>query len=283
MKEKPLNLTEHDNEHRWLSGVFPSIDTEVDNAGERVRKNRAAWVCTNRHGGCSEGVYDSLNVGLRVGDLRLNVVDNRHRISQALKLNSLLFVHQTHDTNILTIRNLQGKSLSEDLQPDDGCDGMITALTRVGLAIQTADCQAVLLHDPVHSVIAAAHCGWRGSVRGILSAVVSRMAEDFDSNPNDIHAVISPALGVCCAEFVHYREELPESFLSFRSGENHFDFSAISTMQLTEAGLQKENIRPLNICTSCDENYFSWRRTVREGGKTTGRNCSVIFLDGDGR
>ncbi|MBM9520299.1 peptidoglycan editing factor PgeF [Desulforhopalus vacuolatus] len=276
-----MNLTEHDNEHRWQGGVFPSVDKEVDDAGERVKKNRAVWVCTNRHGGCSEGIYDSLNVGLQVDDQYPKVVENRHRISQALNLNTLLFVHQTHGTTLLTIGNLQGGSLYGDIDPGDGCDGMITALTHVGLAIQTADCQAVLLHDPVHSVIAAAHCGWRGSVRGILPAVVSRMVQDFDSNPDDIHAVISPALGACCAEFVHYHEELPESFLPFRSGKNFFDFPAISTMQLTKAGLQKENIRSLNICTSCDENYFSWRRTVREGGKTTGRNCSVIFLDGD--
>lgn len=283
MKEKPLNLTEDDNEYRWQGGVFPPVDKKVDNTGEGIRKNKAVWVCTTRHGGCSEGVYDSLNVGVRVGDQRSKVVDNRHRIRQVLKLNRLLFVHQTHGTTILTIRNLQGESPGEDIDPGDGCDGMITALAHVGLAIQTADCQAVLLHDPVHAVVAAAHCGWRGSVRGILPAIVARMVQDFDSNPDDIHAVISPALGVCCAEFINYREELPESFLPFRFGENSFDFPAISTMQLTEAGLQKENIRSLNICTSCDENYFSWRRTVRECGKTTGRNCSVIFLDGDGR
>ena len=122
----------------------------------------------------------------------------------------------------------------------EGFDALITDLSGVGLMIQQADCQAVLLFDPVKEVIAAVHCGWRGSVQGILGRVIAVMVENYGTAPADLQAVISPSLGPCCAEFVNYRQELPAEFQQFMVRDNYFDFWQISRYQLISAGMSEQ-------------------------------------------
>jgi hypothetical protein len=144
--------------------------------------------------------------------------------------------------------------------------------------IQQADCQAVLLFDPVRQVIAAVHCGWRGSVQNILSQVLQVMMENYATAPADVQAVISPSLGPCCAEFINYRHELPPEFEQFMVRKNYFDFRQISRYQLVSAGMSDERIASANMCTCCNDDYFSYRRACRLQNGQTGRNCSVIAL-----
>jgi copper oxidase (laccase) domain-containing protein len=54
---------------------------------------------------------------------------------------------------------------------------------------------------------------------------------------------------------------------------NYFDFWAISRAQLCGAGVLPENITVAEVCTYCNQDYFSYRRN-----KETGRFGSVIGL-----
>jgi hypothetical protein len=141
------------------------------------------------------------------------------------------------------------------------------------LLVQQADCQAVLLHDPVRKVVANVHSGWRGSVLNIIGKSVRQMINDFGTAPPDIQAAISPSLGPCCAEFVNQATELPEDFMSYQVRPNYFDFWAISHDQLKAAGVPSQHIHLAATCTVCNHEYFSFRR---EG--ITGRSASVIGL-----
>jgi hypothetical protein len=115
-------------------------------------------------------------------------------------------------------------------------------------------------------------------VQGILAKVITIMVENYGTVQADLHAVISPSLGLCCAEFVNYRRELPEEFHRFMVRDNYFDFWQISRFQLMNAGISEKNIETTAICTCCSNNYFSYRRATRLSGGVTGRNCSVISL-----
>lgn len=227
----------------------------------------------DRHEGVSSAPFASGNVSYSVGDDAGAVTVNRNRIRQELGADFLLSARQVHDDKIFRL----SKPLSADLEVN-GYDGLVTNVKGVALLIQQADCQGVLLHDPVNHVIGAIHCGWRGSVVNILEKGVKAMVDDFGANLRAIHASISPSLGPCCAEFVNHKLELPAAFSAFRVRENHFDFWKISAAQLMGCGLQEENISLAGVCTRCDENYFSHRRAVKQGLKTTGRHCSVIVL-----
>ncbi|MGB3211210.1 MAG: peptidoglycan editing factor PgeF [Desulforhopalus sp.] len=228
----------------------------------------------DRHGGVSRELYQSLNVGDNVGDEKEAVLENRLRVRTLSTAARLLSAKQVHGTGIYCLT----EPLTEDREVD-GVDGLITDLPDVGLMIQQADCQAVLFFDPVREVIAAVHCGWRGSVQGILARVITVMAKNYGTVPADLHGVISPSLGPCCAEFVNYREELPREFRQFMVRDNYFDFWRISRYQLMSAGMSEQRIRTSGICTCCSDEYFSYRRATRMSQGVTGRNCSVITLE----
>jgi len=227
----------------------------------------------NRWQGLSAAPYASLNCSFGVGDKEETVQANRGLIKQYLHIDHLVSARQVHGDQIFQIQEIP----AEDVEKD-GVDALVTNQRGVGLMIQHADCQAVLLHDPAQSAIAAVHCGWRGSVIGIIGKTVRLMCSSYDSRPDDITAAISPSLGPCCAEFINHRRELPADFLAFQGQGNYFNFWEISRKQLMDAGLPAENIRIAAICTACSEDYFSYRRAKRRGDGITGRNGSVIAL-----
>jgi len=229
----------------------------------------------DRQQGVSASPYASLNCSFGVGDQAKNVQANRNLIKQQLQIDCLVSARQVHGDAVFRLQEVP----TSDAEID-GVDALVTNQRGVGLMIQHADCQAVLLHDPARSVIAAVHCGWRGSVIGILGKSVEKMCLWYDSRPHDITAAISPSLGPCCAEFIHHQRELPAAFQAFQDKVNYFNFWEISKGQLMEAGLLPENIKIAAICTACNADFFSYRRATRRGNGRTGRNGSVIALRG---
>lgn len=221
-----------------------------------------------RKGGVSPAPWNSLNVGFGLGDEHQNVITNRNTIKQTLGAAILVSAKQVHGAKVCTVT----KRPTADLEID-GCDALITNVAGIGLMIQHADCQAILLHDPVRRTVGIIHAGWRGSVAGIIKTTVEKMIHAFATNPADLKAAISPSLGPCCAEFIHYRSELPSSFHAYQVRPRYFDFWAISHDQLRQTGVPDANIVSANLCTVCNPDYFSYRRD-----KNTGRCASVIGL-----
>lgn len=227
----------------------------------------------SRTGGVSQPPFASLNIGLAVGDSATSVAENRRRVKAHMGVSHLLSGRQVHGAEIYVL----DRPLSADLEVD-GYDALITNRQDVGLMIQHADCQAVLLYDPESRAIGAVHSGWRGSVVNLIGRTVRAMDKEFGSEPGSMRAVIGPSLGPCCAEFVHYQQELPTEFQAFMDKRLRFDFWQISKKQLLNAGLQNAAIILPTTCTSCSEEYFSYRRACRENSGITGRNCAVIAL-----
>ncbi len=230
----------------------------------------------DRHGGEGKAPYASRNISFGVGDNEAVVRKNRRLVQQSLGLDRLVSARQIHGDGIYC-----HTGDAEENKEIDGVDALTTIETGVGLMIQQADCQAVLLHDPMRRAVAAIHCGWRGSVAGVIGKTIARMKENFSTNPGDLEAMVSPSLGPCCAEFINYKDELPEEFLRFRVGDKHFDFWKITRWQLRNCGLRDEAITVAGICTACSPDYFSYRRACRTSNGRTGRNCSVIALRKD--
>ena len=222
----------------------------------------------NRHYGTSPPPFHSNNVSFGLGDLSKNVYANREQLKKALCLNRLVSARQAHGPRVYLVKEIPESDLETD-----GFDALITNVPGVGLMIQQADCQAVMLFDPGKMAVGIAHVGWRGSVADIISKTVSAMNNAFVTKAADLVAAISPSLGPCCAEFVNYRTELPFSFHDYQVRPNYFDFWTISHDQLCSAGLRPDNIHLANICTCCNRDYFSYRRD-----RETGRFASVIGL-----
>ncbi len=158
-------------------------------------------------------------------------------------------------------------------------DGIITDIEGIFAVIQVADCQAVILYDPVRKVVANIHSGWRGSLLNILGTGVNIMERGFGTDPGDIVAAVSPSLGPCCSEFKHYRKEIPRYLWKYRLNNNgnhfdHFDFWQMSCDQLVKEGVKPENIEISRVCTPCNSHiFYSYRKE-----KNTGRFAVVAGI-----
>ena len=141
--------------------------------------------------------------------------------------------------------------------------------------IKHADCQACLIYDPEHNVIAAIHCGWRGNEQNIYDKVIKKLSSRWGSSPDSLLACIGPSLGPLHAEFTEWKKELPESFWPFQKEPNHFDLWAIAEDQLHKSGIKKSHIEIARMCTYEEKDlFYSFRR---DG--LTGRNATCIFLE----
>jgi polyphenol oxidase len=228
-----------------------------------------------RTGGISKKPFDSLNIGINCGDEENDVLVNRRLISKKSGNKPLIFLNQIHKDNIKIIKE---EDITRNLAPEENsftADAMITELKNIFLLIQVADCQSIMLYDRKRKVIANIHSGWRGSVLNIIGKTVDMMVLQFDCVVEDILAGISPSLGPCCAEFINYRQEIPEYLWRYKiKGTNHFDFWAISRDQLLTKGLLKDNIQNMEICTRCNtHDFYSYR-----GEKITGRFACLISM-----
>jgi YfiH family protein len=246
------------------SGVFPIF---------YVMETGMIVISTDRHGGVSETPYQSMNLSYGVGDSSHSVNKNREIVKNIHSIPYLLAAGQVHGDSVFILKD----ALQKDLEVK-GFDALITDRKNVGLLIQQADCQAITLFDPERPAVANIHNGWQGSIRNIAAKTVALLTEHFGSSPSRMQAYISPSLGPCCAEFVNHALEFPSSFLPFQETKNYFNFWEISSMQLEKSGLLKENIQLSGVCTSCSMDYFSYRRSCRNGDGVTGRCATVISL-----
>jgi YfiH family protein len=205
----------------------------------------------SRYGSTKAGNF---NLAPGNGDEEAEMNTNLDLVTDTLGFESIVFAGQVHGDRSLVV---QTNPAPEAL---NGYDALITRESGLGLLITVADCQGVVLYDPRQQILALVHNGWRGSVVDILGKTVSRLVKEFSVKPGDILAGISPSLGPCCAEFVHYKKELPEDFQAYHVGDRHFDFWAISRDQLMETGIKPENIEVAGVCTKCSHEFFSYRR-----------------------
>jgi YfiH family protein len=223
-----------------------------------------------RIGGVSKPPYDTLNCSYNVGDQPERVNENLRTIRDAIGAKDLIHMNQVHGGGIVILQNDHHTRIESALN----ADALITDIPSVALMVKQADCQGVILYDPVKAVLAVVHCGWRGNVRDILGSVVNRMRSDLGCRESDMLAAVGPSLGPCCAEFTSYREIFPEWFREFIVRRDHFNLWEISRRQLLDAGLAENRIQIAGICTRCNtEIFYSYR-----GEGITGRFATVAML-----
>lgn len=220
-----------------------------------------------RKGGVSEGPFSSLNSSLGAGDLPQHVEENRRRMAARCCGLNPVFPRQVHGTTVQVIA-ADGAEASRRHGPKCvEADAVVTGVPGLALGIQVADCQPVILYDPVERVVANVHSGWRGSIGNILGETLAVMRQGFGTVPKNVHAAIGPSLGPCCAEFINYRDEIPKRYWSYGDSRDCFDFWSISRDQLAVEGVRKENIYTSGLCTRCRMDlFYSYR-----GEGATGR------------
>ena len=252
-------------------------------------------VVTARSGGVSSGPCESLNLSLSVGDDPGCVRENRRRLATAFGVTpgDFVFARQVHGAGVRVVGDADrgsgafslddavssaGSTGDADRASDAcGADALVTTSPGVVLAILTADCVPIVLHDPVAGVLACVHAGWRGTVAGVTAAALAAM-QGLGARPSDVTAGIGPAIGAdryqvgpevheavtgtfgpAAAGFIRPDPSAPGRWL--------LDLWAANRHALRQAGVPGLRIHTTDIPTGPDPGHFFSDRTARPCGR----------------
>lgn len=253
-----------------------------------------------RTGGVSSGARASLNLGVRWGDDRGNVDDNRRRLAlhAGYDPDALVAMRHAHGTAVWTVGEPIGESAA--------FDGLVCDRPGPVLGAFAADCVPMLFADPEARVIGAAHAGWRGAIgatppeaapgsstlgESVAGNVIQRMVER-GARPDRIRVALGPSIGPCCFEVgpevvAQFRTALGEASdgviaspgaAASRSTPDHnnaidgshkmhVNLRRALRVMLERAGVDGKFIDDKPPCTKCNpDRFFSYRRDGVAGG-----------------
>lgn len=243
---------------------------------------------STRHGGVSRGPFATLNLGWTVGDERDRVEGNYQLLCAALAVprGDLTTTWQVHGRQIVTAAaGDRGSMIAK-------ADGIVTDVPNLPITQRYADCTPVLVYDWRRHAVGMVHAGWRGTVAGVSSALVTALTAAYGSQVDDLVAVVGPAIGPCCYQvgpevvaavqqaFPGVDHLLVGHAASPANGHDgagpanvHFDLWEANRWQLARAGIG--HIEVSGVCTRCRRDvYFSHRGDAGH----TGRFAAVMML-----
>ncbi|MCH8551140.1 MAG: peptidoglycan editing factor PgeF [Natronospirillum sp.] len=224
---------------------------------------------TLREGGVSRPPWNSLNMGVHVGDDPQAVAANRQRVMSRLSLPSEpVWLNQMHGTQVACIETPG--------QPVQGeADAAYTRCAGVPLCILTADCLPVLITDRDGQEVGAAHAGWRSLCHGVLE----NLLQQFSASPQHLLAWLGPAIGPQQFEVgpevkAAFVEQAAEAESAFTPGDGDrwlADIYQLARQRLARAGVTR--VAGGGFCTVTERaQYFSYRRDGQ-----TGRMAALIW------
>lgn len=223
---------------------------------------------TTRSGGVSLPPYNSLNLGVHVGDQPADVAANRAVLRDVLP-GEPCWLNQVHGTRVVDAAHPDGV-------PD--ADAVVSRSAGAVCVVMTADCLPVLLCDHAGSVVGAAHAGWRGLQGGVIEATVAAMQVP----PSEVIAWLGPAIGPAAFEVgdevrAAFVADAAAAALAFQPsatpGKWLADIYLLARQRLQVLGVN--SVSGGDLCTVTDrQRFFSYRR---DG--VTGRMASLIWLD----
>lgn len=212
--------------------------------GERTRA-----VFTTRLGGVSEGDFASLNLGGRGGDNPEAIFSNRFALRRTLQAD-LCLVSQVHGKEVFDSDNIINSFNTNygfdatgfaDLKLKIDADAQVSTLSSLALGMFAADCLPVLLADDYASVIAAAHCGRKGLMAGVLETTIDAMCKK-GADLARITAVLGPCICANCYEVGDdiardFERRYPQTVSRTRFGGVGIDIAEAARIDLALAGV----------------------------------------------
>lgn len=238
-----------------------------------------AWF-TTRHGGSGSVPYDTMNLSFSVGDDPKTVLENRRRAVPE-GLSRLVMAQQVHGEEVAWVGAAQaGRGALDAATSLPGLDGLLTRDTDLVLGMGFADCVPIFMADVKGRWIGICHAGWRGTVLGVQRQAVAAVIRDgYDID--DIRVGIGPSIGPCCYEVDRMVEMSVKNALGHAdtliSGkdEDHWQLDLWETNRLVleSMGVAPQHITVLGRCTSCHDEFFSYRRDQKITGRMGGFIC----------
>ena len=229
---------------------------------------RARVVFTDRHGGVSEGVYESANLADHVGDDPAAVARNRVLAAARTGMpdpDHWAGLHQVHGNEVVRFEAPSGTA------PD--ADASVTTTVGLPLVVLTADCAPLAIIGD--EAIAAVHAGWGGLEAGVIERAVDAIREVA---PGPLRAVLGPCIHPARYEFgADLLDRLVARFgdavaARTATGTPALDLPAAVRAALRQAGV--DDLDDVDVCTADSPDFFSYRR---DGD--TGRQAMLVVRE----
>lgn len=231
-------------------------------------------VCTTRTGGVSKSPFDSMNVGLHVGDAPADAQHNRALLAQTIGVKPV-FLNQVHGWQVSQL-----DALSAPIEEVATADASITCSTGLACTIMVADCLPVLFCSADGGMVGAAHAGWRGLLgfngHGVLEAIVQE-ARAVRASSAPCLVWLGPCIGPSAFEV---GEEVRQAFVSqssaaqsafFPMGEKKWlaDLALLARQRLQALGVDAMygNDSSSDWCTVKNASRFFSHRRDRVSGR----------------
>ncbi len=242
------------------------IEPKILNAEDNIR----AWF-TKKNSSFSEDDHSisGLNLGFNTSEKKETVALNRLVLYDHLNLDHewVAYADQVHSNKVQFVT--QG-----GIYP--ATDGLLTLIPGLTLAIQVADCAAVLLWDAHNKVIGALHAGWRGAVGDIVPIGVEKLVNK-GADLQKMKAFVSPCISLEKFEVgQEVASQFPDEFVDYEHYvKPHVDLKGFLKYQLKDTGVKEANIEISEECTLENaEEFYSYRRE----GERSGRMMALIQI-----
>ena len=127
-------------------------------------------------------------------DMKETIKQNKNELFKYLKVSSNKIIRpiQTHSSNVAFAQKNKYK------YPDT--DAIILTRKKQTAIMNFADCTPIILYDKKLNIAALVHAGWRGTVNKIVMKTIFKIEQEFNSDIDNMVAVIGPTIGKCCYE-----------------------------------------------------------------------------------
>ena len=211
------------------------------------------------------------NISYNVAGDPAAVRANRESLRESLGFDAWCSLRQVHGTDMA----FEPEPVLPDAPSSVTADGSATSRAGQALVVKTADCQPVLLAHESGRYVAGLHVGWRGNALEFPQKGVAAFCERYGLKSGELMAVRGPSLGPGASQFTNFEMEFGERFRDF------FDPAArtvnlwrLTVAQLVAAGLRRERIFGLDLCTHSLAEFHSYRRDKN----SSGRQASLIWI-----
>ncbi|MEO5989895.1 MAG: polyphenol oxidase family protein [Candidatus Eisenbacteria bacterium] len=222
---------------------------------------------STRRGGVSVPPYESMNLGQSTADLPGSVKANRILLLRTLLLSP---------DRVATAGQVHGVRVAEATQPGHTpeCDGLITCVPGLVLAVTTADCMSLLFTAP--GAVGVIHSGWRGAADGMPVTALDSICRLAKCGPSAVEVHFGPSARGCCYEVDdEVASRFPEAAVRRLEPKPRLDLPTATSLALLEAGMAPESVHDCGACSMCEPYWYFSHRGDRGN---TGRMWAVAAM-----
>ena len=231
---------------------------------------------------CAVSTVELGNMAFSWGE-KDEVIHSRRALveSLGLELENGVVIACAHDIDIREVGKADRGNGPFDGEKSYFLDCLVTTEPDVVLMLPTADCVPLIIYDPVKSVLALVHAGWRNTDKEFSRLVVEYLVQKHQVSAENLLCYIGP----CIAQHSYVFDDPVQSKLpnwqpfihQISAGKYEIDLEGYNVDQLKRAGVLTEHIEVSGVDTCSDQNFFSHYRAVRTE-EQEGRIMTVASL-----